>query len=225
MEKLLKNAENLCQHLNKKCNIHSITGSCNEKSKTIRLMFGANSLRYVITASLHTNEGEISIVSPISIDNENQATLNSLLYILNCMYLNVRLFVLSSTDHLIRSKFRIDLINGIIPGSELDKIIYCLEEYSIFVKCVLQQESFGASAFQNSAKQFALLVREAYQNNPMSIPFQDNEYYMYFHYLIFYSNLVDLTRDKVINTDLSPEQLSEWEKLISLLDDEESDEE
>ena len=205
MEKLRKNAENLCQHLNKKCNIHSITESCNEKSKTIRLMFGANSLRYIITASLHTNEGEISIVSPISIDNENQATLNALLYILNCMYLNVRLFVLSSTDHLIRSKFRIDLINGIIPGSELDKIIYCLEEYSIFVKCVLQQESFGASAFQNSAKQFALLVRETYRNNPMSISFQDNEYYMYFHYLIFYSNLVDLTRDKEINTDLSPE--------------------
>ena len=79
MEKLRKNAENLCQHLNKKCNIHSITESCNEKSKTIRLMFGANSLRYIITASLHTNEGEISIVSPISIDCENQATLNSLL--------------------------------------------------------------------------------------------------------------------------------------------------
>lgn len=59
----------------------------------------------------------------------------------------------------------------------------------------------------------------------MSISFQDNEYYMYFHYLIFYSNLVDLTRDKEINTDLSPEQLSEWEELISLLDDEESDEE
>ena len=48
---------------------------------------------------------------------------------------------------------------------------------------------------------------------------------MYFHYLIFYSNLVDLTRSKVINTDLSPDQLSEWEKLISLLDDDESDEE
>lgn len=225
MNKLRQNAKNLCQHLNNKCFIRSINGYCNETDHTLFLSFTTEDCEYSITAKLYNNDGEISILCPISVSEESHETLNSLLYVLNCMHLYVRLYVLSSTDHMVRMKFKIDLLNGIIPGSDLDKIVYCLDEYSAFVWSVLRQEKLGNHAFQNAAKRFALMVLEANRKNPMSISFQDNEFYMYLHYLKFYSDLVEIARSNNTNTELSPEQLSEWEQLKVLLEDDDAEDE
>ena len=110
MSKLRQNAKNLCQHLNNKCFIRYISGCCNEKDNTISLSFTTKGFEYSITVSLFNTGGEISILCPIRVSEENHKTLDSLLYVLNCMHLYVRLYVLSSTDYMIRMKFKINML-------------------------------------------------------------------------------------------------------------------
>lgn len=221
MSKLRQNAKNLCQHLNNKCFIRYISGCCNEKDNTISLSFTTKGFEYSITVSLFNTGGEISILCPIRVSEENHKTLDSLLYVLNCMHLYVRLYVLSSTDYMIRMKFKINMLNGIIPGCDLDKIVYCFDEYSVFVRCVLQQQENKHHAFQNAAKRFALMVLEANRKNPMNISIQNSEFYMYLYYLTFYSDLVKNANNNT-NIELSLEQLSE---LKALLEDDDAEDE
>lgn len=221
MSKLRQNAKNLCQHLNNKCFIRSISGCCNEKDNMIFLSFTTKGFKYSITASLFNTDGEISILCPICVSEENHKMLNSLLYMLNCMHLYVRLYVLSYTDYMVRMKFKINMLNGIIPGCDLDKIAYCFDEYSVFVKCVLQQQENKHHAFQNAANKFALMVLEANRKNPINITIQNNEFYMYLYYLTFYSDLVKNVNHNT-NIELSLEQLSE---LKAFLEDDDAEDE